>query len=338
MVTGKIKAKCGGNCNVGGVASSIFTYSSSNVGAKDRVNKINANLNIDVEGKNVVVGGIVTKASNYGYYISDSSFKGNIKVKAENKASVGGINGDALYFRAINTSVISNIDVNAYDGEVYGIGKGGINNSFYNGNINTESYYPMTISGLGSKNVYNSYAIGNINVDATRRYNWPKIAGLSTNGDVYNSYYIGNLNYKTVTSYGGGGPTILGSLLTATGNVTNSFVRGKITNLQATNWSTYFGLLSTHKEGSNEPTITNSYYSSDSSYTGKAPCYFGGMKVNVDDLGKSIWYKYTLNFDSNWNIDRGYYPLINRCNYNVKTETCTAIRELLSNQVKMQVN
>lgn len=247
-INGKIKVKCGGTCNVGGLANSILTYGND---ARNAVSGINIDLDIDVEGNNAVVGGVTSKASNYGYYILDSSFKGDINVKATNQAEVGGITGSALYFKSVNTSVISDINVETKSGEVYGIGEGTIYNSFYKGNIYVKSYTPINMASLGSKNIYNSYAIGNMIADAEHRNQWPKIAGLSTGGSVYNSYYIGNLDYNTITSYGGGGPTVLGSLLTIEKSATNSFVRGKITNSQNTTWSTYFGLLSAYESDEN---------------------------------------------------------------------------------------
>jgi len=333
-IDGKIDVKCGGTCNVGGLAHTIFTYGSD---ARDAVSNVNLNLDIDVVGNNAVVGGFTSKASNYGYYILDSNFKGDINVKATNSAEVGGVTGYALYFKSVNSSVESNITVDTKSGEVYGLGEGTIYNSFYKGDLYVKSYTPLNMSCLGSKNIYNSYAICNMTVDAQRRDNYPKIGGLSSGGSIYNSYHIGDLKYNTVTSYGGSGPTILGSLLTVSNSVSNSFARGKVTNTQNSTWYTWFGLLTAYKDGGSVPVVTNSYYSEDSSYSGKAPCRYDGEVVTISDLRKATWYKDTLKLDDNWVVSNNYYPLINKCNFDPSTSTCTATNNLLDNQIKVQV-
>ncbi|MBE6150867.1 MAG: type II secretion system protein [Firmicutes bacterium] len=334
-VTGKIQAKCGGACNVGGMAYSIFTYGN---GADDAVNKINVNLDIDVSGNNVVVGGIASRSSNLGYYILDSNFTGDINVKATNEAYVGGINATSIYFKSVNSSVSSDIHVETKSGEVYGIGKGTIYNSFYKGDMYVKSYTPLNMAGLGRDNVYNSYAIGDIIVDAEYRYNFPKIGGLTSSGQVFDSYYIGNVSYNTNTSYGGGGPTVLLGLLSGGNSTFNSFSRGKITNTQQTTYRTFFGILSPHDTDRAAPEIVNSYYGEDSSYTGNAPCYYGGEKVTINNLKNSNWYINSLKLDNNWVLKDGYYPLINRCNFDSSTSTCVATTELLPKQDWVKVN
>jgi len=327
-ITGKIKAKCE-TCNVGGMATSIFSYGND---ATNAAKGINVNLDIDVEATNADVGGVTSKASNYGYYILDSKFEGSINVKTTNKAQVGGISGYVNHFKSVNTSVLADINVDTKTGEVYGLGKGPVYNSFYRGNLYVKSYTPINMSSLGSKNIYNSYAIGTITADAEHRSNYPKIGGLSTEGSINNSYYIGNLDYATVTSYGGGGPTVLGGLLTTKSSVTNSFARGKITNEQNTKYNTYFGILSAYEPDATVPTITNSYYTDDTTYTGNATCNYDGEKTQIDNLKTSSWYKNTLKFDGNWTLKDGYYPLVNRCDFEPVEATCTATNQILPNQ------
>ena len=151
-----------------------------------------------------------------------------------------------------------------------------------------------------------------------------------SNGNVYNSYYIGNIFYNTNTSYTGGGPTVLVSLLTAKGSTTNSFVRGTLTNTQETTRETYFGYLS--PSSTSEPTINNSYYTDDTTYTGNAPCHTGGIKIPSSNLNDVNWYKNTLTWDENWDLKNGYYPLINKCVFDPYNLTCTSTNDILPNQ------
>ena len=326
-VNGKIKARCGGTCSVGGVANAIFSYGND---ATKSISKINSNVELDIEGDYAVVGGITSEAENYGYYILDSHVDGDIKVKTKSGTSVGGVNGTSIFFKAVNTSVTADINVDTYGGHVYGIGDGPVYNSFYKGNIYVKSYIPINTSSLGNGDIYNSYAIGNITIDAKRRDGFPEIAGLTSNGNVYNSYYIGNIFYNTNTSYTGGGPTVLVSLLTGKGSTTNSFVRGTLTNTQETTRETYFGYLST--ASTSEPTINNSYYTDDTTYTGNAPCHTGGIKIPSSNLNDVNWYKNTLTLDENWDLKNGYYPLINKCIFDPYNLTCTPTNDILPNQ------
>ena len=332
--SGKINAKCGGKCTIGGVGIGVFTY-----GSPKALSNIKSTVNINVESNNAVVGGVLPVGSNYGYYVEDTNYTGNINVKATSEASVGGIyGGDRSFFYAVNSSVIGDITVETNDGNVHGLGVGSSYNSFYRGNINVKSYYPLSMAGLSSGSVTNGYVIGNITNDATYRYNWPGIAGVSSSGSVTNGYYIGNLYYDTETSYGGGGPTIYGSLLTAKGNVENSFVRGVITNNQKTSWSTYFGYLTTDDEEGTPPTITNGYVSSDTSYSGNAKCRKDGTIVTIQELKTKAWYKDELKFDNNWTIKDGYYPILNRCKFDNTDKSCEPTSEELSNQILIGVN
>lgn len=332
-VTGKINAKCGETCNVGGASFTVFSY-----GRQHAVSNVHSSVDIIVDAKNAVVGGIMPSGSNYGFYSLDSSYTGNITVKATNNAYVGGIRGnDNTLFYAVNTAVNSNINVETKGGIVHGIGRGNVYNSYFKGNINVKSAVPLDTSMIGDGEIKNSYALGNIIIDANKRDDWPRIGGLNSQGTVYNSYYIGDIYYKTITSYGGGGPTVYASLLTGEGSATNSFVRGKITNEQKTTYSTYFGYLTTHEKGDSEPTLTNSYYTSDTSYTGNASLYKGGIMVNSESLKNTSWYKNELNIGEHWKLTDGYYPQLYRCEFNSSTKECTPTTELLPNQILTKV-
>lgn len=327
-ISGNINAKCGGTCIVGGAAVDVFTY-----GSPHSVKNINSKVNINVEANSATVSGLLPIGSNYGYYSIDNTYTGNINVKSTTSAYVGGIYGqDRPFFYAVNTAVNGNINVEAKEGIVHGIGRGSAYNSYYKGDIKVTSAIPLDTTMIGDGTIQNSYAIGNIIIDATRRYDWPRIGGLNSQGKVDNSYYIGDIYYKTVTSYGGGGPTVYCSLLTGEGNVSNSFVRGKITNEQQTTWSTYFGYLTTHESGDTEPTVTNSYYTNDTTYTGNAPLYKGGTQISSSLLKTSSWYKDTLNIGEHWKLTDGYYPQLYKCNFDNSTKTCNPTQELVPNQ------
>lgn len=332
-VTGNINAKCGETCIVGGAAVDVYTN-----GSTQSVKNINSKVNINVEAKDATVSGLIPIGSNYGYYSIDNSYTGNIKVKATNAAYVGGIYGqDRPFFYAVNTAVNGNIDVETKSGIVHGIGRGDVYNSYYKGDIKVKSSTTLDTSMIGDGEIKNSYVIGNLEVDATRRDGYPGIGGINSEGNVSNSYYIGDIYYKTDTSTTSSGPSVYCSLLTGKGDVTNSFVRGKITNKQETKYSTYFGYLTTHQEGKAEPGVVNSYYTDDTSYTGTAVLYNGGIQFSRDLLKTSNWYQNTLNIGEYWKLIDGYYPQLYRCDFDNSTKTCTPTTVLLPNQQLVRV-
>lgn len=338
--SGTINAKCDKTCYVGGAFGYVFTYGSSSTGGSDIVNNINSSVNINVEGNSAVVGGISSASYNYGSLVQNSYYNGNINVNVTGNAEVGGINGKALYFTNVNNVVNSDITVTAKTANIYGLADARkTNNSVYNGNITANTYQVATIGGLTSGKVTNSYANATIINNSQYRREWPVIAGISTKGDVNNSYFVGDIEYNNEKVWGGGGPTSLVSLISGKcTSINNSFARGTLKNTQTSTWETFFGYLRTNDPDNSECTITNSYYTNDTTYTGKATLDKAGEIVDVSNIKINNWFENTLNLKTAWKHKNGSYPLLYSCSsYDFSNDTCTYSNVLLKNQKEISI-
>ena len=340
-VSGNINAKCDKQCNVGGAFGYVITYIGGfGVGGKHIVDNINSSVNINVEGGSAVVGGISSSSSNYGSLVKNSCYNGDINVNVTDNTEVGGINGKAIYFTNVNNVVNSNITVNAKTANIYGLADARTtNNSVFSGKITANTYQVATIGGLASGKVTNSYAHATIINNSQYRSTWPVIAGISTKGDVSNSYFVGGIEYNNKKVYGGGGPTSLISLISGKcTSINNSFARGTLNNTQTSTYETFFGYLRTNDPDNSECAVNNSYYTSDTMYTGKASLDTMGTIVNTDDIKINNWFKNTLNLKTAWIHKNGYYPLLYSCNsYDFDTDTCTYNNKILDNQKNVMI-
>ena len=339
--SGTINAQCDETCYVGGAFGYVFTYIGGNaVGGRHIVDNINSSVNINVEGNSAVVGWISSASYNYGSLVQNSYYNGNINVNVTGKAEVGGINGKALYFTNVNNVVNSNITVTAKTANIYGLAVARkTNNSVYNGKITANTYQVATIGGLTSGKVTNSYANTTIINNSQYRSEWPVIAGISTKGDVNNSYFVGDIEYNNEKVWGGGGPTSLISLISGKcTSINNSFARGTLKNTQTSTWETFFGYLRTNDPDNSECTITNSYYTNDTTYTGKATLDKAGEIVDVSNIKINNWFENTLNLKNTWKHKNGSYPLLYSCSsYDFDTDTCTYSNVLLKNQKEISI-
>ena len=339
-VSGKIDVKCGKDCNVGGAIGIVQTYSSINTGGRNIVDSIISTVNIKVEGASATVGGISAAASNYGSLVKNSLYSGNISVNATGEAKVGGINGRALYFTNVNNVVNSNINVTANKAYIYGLSEATTtNNSVFNGKIVANTYQVANIGGLTSGKVKNSYANATIINNSKFRSEYPVIAGISTKGDVNNSYFIGNIEYNNEKVWGGGGPTSLISLISGKcSNINNSFARGTLKNTQSSTYETFFGYLKTNDPDNNECSLNNSYYTSDTTYSGNAKLDTSGQVVSLSDIKTNNWFENVLNLKTAWKHKNGNYPILYLCNsYDYSTDTCTYGAQLLPNQKEIAI-
>lgn len=334
--SGTINAKCDKKCYVGGAFGYVFTYIGGNaVGGRHIVDNINSSVNINVEGNSAVVGGISSASYNYGSLVQNSYYNGNINVNVTENAEVGGINGEALYFTNVNNVVNSNITVTAKTANIYGLADARkTNNSVYNGKITANTYQVATIGGLTSGKATNSYANATIINNSQYRSEWPIIAGISTKGDVNNSYFVGDIEYNNEKVWGGGGPTSLITLISGKcTSINNSFARGTLKNTQASTWETFFGYLRTNDPDNSECVVTNSYYTNDTTYTGRATLDKTGEIIDVSKIKINNWFENTLNLKNTWKHKNGSYPLLYSCSsYDFDTDTCVYSNKVLNNQ------
>lgn len=339
--SGNIKAKCDKQCNVGGAFGYVFTYvGGSGAGGRHIVDNINSSVNIHVEGGSAVIGGISSSSSNYGSLVKNSYYNGNINVNVTGNAEIGGINGKALYFTNVNNVVNSNITVSAKTANIYGLADARTtNNSIFNGKITANTYQVATIGGLASGKVTNSYVHATIINNSQYRSEWPVIAGISTKGNVNNSYFIGDIEYNNEKIWGGGGPTSLISLISGKcTSINNSFARGLLKNTQTSTYETFFGYLRTNDPDNNECVINNSYYTNDTTYTGKAVLDTTGKVVDIADIKINNWFENTLNLKTAWKHKNGSYPILYSCNsYDFDADTCTYSNKILSNQKEIVI-
>ncbi len=340
--SGNIKAKCDKQCNVGGSFGGVFTYVGgiNAVGGRHIVDNINSSVNIHVEGGSAVIGGISSSSSNYGSLVKNSYYNGNINVNVTGNAEIGGINGKAIWFRNVNNVVNSNITVSAKTANIFGLAGAGVtNNSIFNGKITANTYQVATIGGLASGKVTNSYVHATIINNSQYRSEWPVIAGISTTGNVNNSYFVGDIEYNNEKIWGGGGPTSLISLISGKcKNINNSFARGSLKNTQTSTYETFFGYLRTNDPDNNECVINNSYYTNDTTYTGKAVLDTTGKVVDTADIKINNWFENTLNLKTAWKHKNGSYPILYSCNsYDFDADTCTYSNKILSNQKEIVI-
>jgi hypothetical protein len=278
--------------NIGILYADINSYKSF-VGSLAGINSGNISNSYstgNVSGEGRYVGGLVGK--NYNGNISNSYSTGNVTGE---EVYVGGLVGSnsnkGTVSNSYSTGNVTGGEFDSVGGLIGHNNRGTVSNSYSTGNVSSEFYEVGGLVGSNSNNgtVSNSYSTGNV----TGAYDVGGLVGKNYNGNISNSYSTGNvtgekfvgvlvgINYKgnISNSYSTGnvtGEKKVGGLVgyTYKGNISNSYSTGNVTGEKKVG-----GLIGNN---SNNGTVSNSYWNSDSTITE------GSTDVSTDNTKSGV--------------------------------------------------